>query len=1072
MSLILYLAGLLALCTGIFLIRKSNERQNAVIYLIFTAVIFMVIQSVEAAIINIIPIIKVDAATFGILHAIEGSVLWYFILVRRYRQKYFFEGADIIALMAVAVVVAVVAVRQFGIRLDNFNFKAESDGARHYMFARNVAIDGKLISLFFSSLNSGLIMNALRGIISDVSMYRIFIFYETYVLFLNGAVFWMLIRKYLNDKFLIIIGIVVTLVYMLGYPWNSMVMGTAYLSTGIMCVVMIIFLIDTFYDNVFCYNVCTIVLLGICCYALLHSYSLFVPPVLGGIFLIYVFKCEKMKRIDAHKTNIIVSAIIIIGFLAVIAFMYVWAAFGIKSEQLDALSLWGRIYGSLYADFLFVIPLCIYWILRSIKMKDKNTECTLLVVFLLYTAVLFAGNYIEKISAYYFYKTYYILWIVSFLAVMRTIVVLEKERLFLFSYAFTWIMLFAIYISSFEKMLPQQYNFNLAAASEGRTASDYFGLFNYNMMYSGEDTINKNTKELYMEAAKLSVQTGEFIPYVGKYMDNEWTYFAFAGLEHKNVLEGKNYNSAVQELKKYQYILSVECEESTVNVNEFLKTLPILYQNESGKIYKVNDNSIYVQDIEDNLSVDIISRYGLPSLNRMGWVEQDEYVNNLQVIDRIAKLEIDKEELLYPEVMYTEIENTLSSLKNSWSNKERIVFDGTTSEELQQTINNNPNTIIDVHSKIIELNDTIVLQNNTAINGNGVVFRGYGLEYAFFGENISNIYLNSVCMEGKINYGVYLIDCNDINILECRMNRLLQKSVCIIGDTKGLRIVGNEMCANNAGGLYLSGAVSYGLIEDNVITDNNGASKWMSGIVLTDIEPRNKFDIWEDFDKGHKYPLRDDIFAQVKCTHDIIIRGNNISDNRSKGIYSDGAYKCYVLGNTLTCNNNGNVSLEYGTIGFFVGENFLDTGIDACYPGISMNNTAYNILKNNIITDACVGIKLEHTSVRNLIMENVVHGVGNGMEQTYGIKIGAEAKEVKTEKIDYVPDYENIICRNSITGNYYSGIFIDTGCYINDVFDNVIMESQVYAIEAISDMFNSIVNNTSNAEIKILYHTN
>lgn len=42
-------------------------------------------------------------------------------------------------------------------------------------------------------------------------------------------------------------------------------------------------------------------------------------------------------------------------------------------------------------------------------------------------------------------------------------------------------------------------------------------------------------------------------------------------------------------------------------------------------------------------------------------------------------------------------------------------------------------------------------------------------------------------------------------------------------------------------------------------------------------------------------------------------------------------------------------------------------------------------------------------------------------------------------------------------------------CYVNDIFDNVIMEPQMFAVEAISNKFNSIVNNLSNAGIRNEY---
>lgn len=1069
MSLILYLAGLLVLGTGIYFIRKSDEEQNAVTYLVFTVVLFMIIQSVEAGIINLIPALHINAVTFGCLHILEGIALWYFIFFKKKRQKYFWQMIDIAALGVLAVFVVFVAVRQFGIRLNDFNFEL-SDSARHYMYARDVADNGHLISLYFSALNSGLIMNALYGMIKSFSFYRIFILFETGVLFLNGAMFWVVIRKYLKDKYSGIMGIIVATVYMLGYPWNSMVFGTSYLSTGILCVAVIIFLLDLYFYNTVISSKRIAVLLLVSCYALARSYVLFVPPVLGVLVLLAAFKFVKSNKMSAKKIYAIGGTFFITCLLAGVIFLYIWLVKGVLDQKLDVLSWWGYTYGTPYADFLFAVPFCVFWIIKIIRSKTINVTCIIFSVFLLYTFVLFLGNYFGKISAYYYYKNYCILWLAVFMVLLRAVIALKNERIFMYSYIITWGLLFLIYISSAEKKLPQDYNLSLTAPSAGQVASDYFGLYNFNIVYGHRDTISKPVKDLYMRAARLSEETGAFIPYIGEYAEDEWTYFALAGAEHRNVLEGKNFEAAVEELQKYPYILSVESEEPMADVSKFLSTLPVAYENESGKIYKVEIGQVAEENLKSDIDVDIILRYGFPKLERMGWVEQDEYVNNLQVIDRIDKLDLNKQEFLYPERVSAGIEDSISYLETGCQNKETIVFNGTTAMELQQVINDNPNTIIDILSKEIELNDTIILKNNTAINGNGVILKGVRLEYGFIGEGVSDIYLNDICLEGKIDYGIYLINCNDINITECKINRLLQKPICIIGDTKGLRISGNEMCVNNAGGIYISGAVSNGLVEANEIIGNSGTSKWMSGIVLTDIEPQNAHDIWEDFDRRHEYPLRDDVFGQEKSVHDIIIRNNKITDNRSLGLYSDGAYRCYVIGNTISRNNKGGVGLEYGTMGFFVEDNFMEACTDTNYPGVFMNNAAYNILRNNIITDICVGIKLEHTAVRNLIMENVVHGIGNGMDQTYGIEIGAEFAEDKTEIIDYTPSYENIICRNSITGNHYSGIFIDEGCYVNDVFDNVIMEPRAFAIEAISDMFNSIVNNTFNADIRNEYH--
>ncbi|MCM1237720.1 MAG: right-handed parallel beta-helix repeat-containing protein, partial [Ruminococcus flavefaciens] len=996
----------------------------------------MIVQAVEAGIVSRIPVLGINAVVFGVLHIVEGAVLWYLILVKKCRQAYYFDVADVGALAVLAVFVAVVAVRQFGVRLDDFNFEL-SDSARHLMYARSVADYGQMTSLYFSSLNCGLIMNMLRGSISTFSYYRIFILFETGVLFLNGAIFWVLIRRYLKDKASLIIGIIVSVAYMLGYPWNSMVFGTAYLSTSIFCVAMILFLLELYFYNVFQSKLVMAALLVISCYALLCSYSLFVPPVLGGMVLVVLFKYVKEHSVPTRKVYMVGSVLLAGCLLVGGVFLYFWLGKGVLDRQLDLLSWWGYIYGALYADFLFVIPFCIVWFVKSVKSKTVNVECIMLAVLLAYIFVLFLGNCFGKISAYYYYKTYDILWLVAFMVMLKTIIALRGERDFIFSYIVTWGVLFLVYISSAETKLAHDYNLDLTDPSDGKAASDYFSLYHFNIVRGHADTISKPAKELYMEAAKLSMQSNAFIPYIGEYAESEWTYFALAGTGHQDVLSGKNYGAAIEELKRYPYVLSVECEEPTVDISSFLGMLPVVYENEAGKIYKVED--IPIDYKSDDINVGIMLRYGLPKLERMGWVEQDEYVNSLQVIRKIEELGLDKNEFLYPELEMEKAEEQVRHLTDGhYQNRKEIVFTGTTSQELQQMINDNPGGLIDIHSNQIQMNEAIVLRDNTAIHGNGVTLVGNDLQYGFIGDGLSDLYLNGLCIEGSINYGIYLIDCNDVSISECEINGLLQKAVCVIGDTKKVSICGNEFCGNSAGGIHIAGNVSECLIGDNDITGNGGASEWMSGIVMTGIEPGSRQNIWGGFDEEYHLTQRESIYDQIDCPHGLIVRNNQISDNGALGIYSDGAYKGYLVGNTINQNAGGGIRIGYGTMGFYMEGNYLESNGASVYPGIALDNTAYNVVRNNIITNHCVGIDMVQAAVRNLIMENVVQGGENEVWHPYGIVAGTGTAE--DENLDDGASYENVICRNSIMGNHNSGIFIDEGCYVNDVFDNMIME--------------------------------
>lgn len=498
-----------------------------------------------------------------------------------------------------------------------------------------------------------------------------------------------------------------------------------------------------------------------------------------------------------------------------------------------------------------------------------------------------------------------------------------------------------------------------------------------------------------------------------------------------------------------------------------------------------------------DINTDILSRHALPSLERMEKSDQEKYVNNLQVMKKIELLGINKKDFLYPELKMSDIEKKIDVLNDMFNeDKEKIIFSGTTSEELQQIIDNNPNTIIELDTKQIQLHNTIYLKDNTTINGNGTEFFAEDIRYGFIAENVSNVFINNINIQGNIEYGMYFVDCTNIKVTDSKINGMLQKSICIIGTTNGFSITNNEMCDNQAGGIYIAGNVSNGIIELNDIKNNGGTSNCMAGIVLTSDNPKNKWDIWDNYDSKHRGAYRDNLFEQTMAPHNIILKNNYIFRGNSSGIYFDGTYGCFVIDNKVNQNDKEGICLDHGTIGAYVkGNTFEENGrkirqtdedlqldfvlesgrmedgsAKSKLPGVSLDNTAYNILENNIVVNNYGGgIKMVRTTVRSLIMENIIRDNNMGQNDNFhffGIELGAAPAGSESIAMDFTSDFENIICRNSITGNHYSGVFIGEGCYVNDVFDNVIMEPQMFAIEAISKKFNSIVNNISNSKIR------
>lgn len=501
-----------------------------------------------------------------------------------------------------------------------------------------------------------------------------------------------------------------------------------------------------------------------------------------------------------------------------------------------------------------------------------------------------------------------------------------------------------------------------------------------------------------------------------------------------------------------------------------------------------------------DIHTDILSRHAYPVLERMEESERNELVDSLQVMRKIDALGLDRNSFLYPELNLEEVEQTVSAIRWETEGMETVDFQGSTSDELQQAIDAADNTVINIHSEQIELLHTLSLKNNVYIQGNGVEFICQGIQYALLGENVSNVSIEGVQIHGNADYGIFFAEGNNIRVTDCNISDMGQKSICIVGKLTGFQICDNILNENNAGSVYVSGDVSEGLIEGNKISNNKGTSNWMAGLVMTCAVSNDKLNIWETFESElHRCALKENLYGQTLCPHNIIVRNNLIRENNSSGVYSDGSYGCFVIDNTIQRNDKEGICLDNGTINFFLKENVIDgngcrarqTDEDlrldyvleagrledgsakAKLPGVSLDNTSYNILENNIVLNNYGGgIKMVRTTARCLIHENVIKDNNMGQNDLYhffGVEIGAAVADEEVKDLDFSPSFENIICRNSISGNHYSGVFIGEDCYVNDVFDNIIMEPQVFAVESIGVKFNSILNNISNMNIRNEY---
>jgi len=494
----------------------------------------------------------------------------------------------------------------------------------------------------------------------------------------------------------------------------------------------------------------------------------------------------------------------------------------------------------------------------------------------------------------------------------------------------------------------------------------------------------------------------------------------------------------------------------------------------------------------------IMTANKLPALSRMAAEDSKKYMGNLQVLQKIEKLGIDTASFETPELNWKNVYNRVSDTmqkENTFSDK--ISFTGSTASQLNTLIAQSTDAYITIESSTVRMDEPISMKSGIALDAAGVTFTGSTddrVAQAVIAEDCTNFALYNLNLTaGCYEYGIYIIRSNTFTIENCTISNALYKGLVMMGENKNFTIRNNTVSYNGNGAVFLNGNISNGIIAGNDVVDNYGTRNLTAGIVMTSMEIDDYYTAYNEFKDEHLYNLLD-------TPHDIVLYQNNVKHNNSSGIYSDGAYQIYIVENIIYQNDKEGMCLDYGTFGAYVSNNIVkenggrlrqsDEDLEADFvttfgrlsdgsspaklPGISIDNSAYNtIVNNNVTQNYGSGVKMVRSAYRNIIMENSVSDNNKGKSDDFhffGIEIGHESTPDEPVKgLDFTASYENIVCRNIVTGSNYAGVFLAVESYCNDVFDNTILGSEWYAIECHSNMFNSMLNNIMDQEILNLY---
>lgn len=435
---IVYIISVIILFISYLLIKKNEKKVdilkqialNIVIYFCYNAFVYYVTTFF---------CIPLNLLGLSGINLFFSFLMIMYIIKTKKIQQFSFKLVDLIYIILLGVAVAIVSYLNFGFP---FELKYQSgDSSAHYltseMFAEgNSLLQGGNEDAVFgrfltrktvSYVNSGLIMKCFQGIIDPFDNYIIFILFGIFTLFLSGWIFYSTISRFTKSNWGKFFAFLVSLLYLMGYPADSMLFGFEYLSMGILVLTAIITSIDIYQNEEigFKHNLLVFFLLN---YGLFASYYMFIPFVYSGLWIYFcIDNYKKTKKIFSKKLFILLFVTLIMPFIFGYIYHITPEVYGIiidkKLNIFKALKQQENLLGTglgrngyIYVNLLSnIVPLLTFSIIAIFKGWKENKCQSLMTIFaIIFIILLIIGYTFGKVSMYYINKNYYALWLLLY----------------------------------------------------------------------------------------------------------------------------------------------------------------------------------------------------------------------------------------------------------------------------------------------------------------------------------------------------------------------------------------------------------------------------------------------------------------------------------------------------------------------------------------------------------------------------------------------------------------------------------------------------------------------------------
>lgn len=471
---IFYILSLIVLILGFLILKKSDEKLNLIKWTIIAIASLYAYNIVIGMILGILNITS-HIWLLAIINIIFGIIFGAKSILKKDVQKYEITKYDLAGLLIIIVMFSIMLVKDLYIQKGNISHQAV-DSAVHYRAAKHYSEVLKIFvnaedKTFFNFnimqtgayINDGIFMNVIHGI-TGLEYSYIYQIFESLTMFIGGLAFYAFFATKIKTKKGLVASLALFGLYMYGYPYNSWIYGFSYLSVGISMTALLLSVVESVYSDEKIRKIVTIPLVVITAIGLIFSYCLFVPAIFAAICIFCFLKDLSNKDTKKYlkffgKTTLIITGLLLLVTVAGIGYLFI-PSFFIEGQTnlISALKIGGELYEEKYLNFIPYIPFAILYfaeIIKRIKNKSLRYQDVFSVIIVGYTALLYLGMLAGFVSPYYMLKTYFIMWIGIFAAIIDLVnTYLDKKIIRIDVIAFLALYVYLIFNSMVIKKEP------------------------------------------------------------------------------------------------------------------------------------------------------------------------------------------------------------------------------------------------------------------------------------------------------------------------------------------------------------------------------------------------------------------------------------------------------------------------------------------------------------------------------------------------------------------------------------------------------------------------------------------